>query len=217
MTRGLAWKLAAAFSLGALATGGIVLADGGDAGQVHACLIDGVGADGRPNTIILGSNDACPGGSTPKHWSVQGPPGAQGLTGPAGPAAVPNVLVVTKSKGPNLETHKTLEARCPSGYAAVSGSAQGSPTRVPGTAKILYYLFEENRPITTGGIGTPRRQIGWRAKSHSGFIAEPHHIIQGQQEPFRLLKLVGGKWKLTVTAICVRTGLARSPAASTAP
>jgi hypothetical protein len=32
MTRGLAWKLAAAFSLGALATGGIVLADGGDAG-----------------------------------------------------------------------------------------------------------------------------------------------------------------------------------------
>jgi hypothetical protein len=208
-----AWKLAVGISIGALATGGLVLADGGDAGLVHACVIDAAGADGRPNTIILGPNDACPSGTTPRHWSVQGPPGVpgpQGAQGPAGGGTLPEVVVVTKSEGPNQETHKTLEARCPNGYDAVSGSAQGSPTKVPGTAKILYYLFEENKPIMTGGIGAARRQIGWRARSHSGFFAEPHHLINGQQEPFRLFKIIGGKWKLTASAICLKTGRFRS-------
>lgn len=209
------WKLVAGISIGALATGGLVLADGGDAGLVHACVIDAAGADGRANTIIVGPNDACPSGTTPKHWSVQGPPGAQGTPGAQGPAGggkLPEVVVVTKSSGPNQETHKTLEARCPNGYDAVSGSAQGSPTKIPGTAKILYYLFEENKPIMTGGIGSARRQIGWRARSHSGFFTESHHLLQGQQSPFRLLKIIGGKWKLTVTAICLNTGRVRRAA-----
>jgi hypothetical protein len=204
------WKLAAAFVVGALATGGIVLADGGDAGLVHACLLDTETAGGRPNTLILGPNDPCPAGSTPKHWSVQGPAGAQG---PAGGGTLPEVVVVTKSKGPNQETHKTIEARCPAGYDAVSGNAQGSPGKDPDTNHQLHYLFEENKPIMTGGIGSPRRQVGWRAKSHSGYLEEPHHLLPGSQKPFRLFKIIGGKWKLTVTAICLNTGLIRSTAA----
>ena len=205
------WKVAAGVSIGALATGGIVLADGGDPNLVHACLIDGSGADGRPNTIILGPNDACPGGTTPKHWGVQGPAGpagpagatgAPGPPGAAGGTTRPKVVVVTKSKGTDAETHKTVEARCPADYELMSGHAEGTPRKIPGTAKILYYFFEENRPITSA-IGRKRTQIGWRAKSHSGWYAEK---VNTAGDAYRLFKIVGGKWKLSVTATCVLTG-----------
>lgn len=141
---------------------------------------------------------------------MQGPAGAQGPAGPAGGTSLPKIVLVTKSKGLDQEPHKTVEARCPARYDAVSGSVVGSPNKVPGTAKILYYLLEENKPIITGGIGTPRRQIGWRAKSHSGWFAEKVHTAG---DAYRLFKIIGGKWKLSVTVSCVLTGVRRATAA----
>lgn len=62
----------------------LIYGHGGDTTLIHACVKNSGGA-----VRIVGANDSCNSNETPIHWSIAGPPGAQGpqgVPGPPGPA-----------------------------------------------------------------------------------------------------------------------------------
>lgn len=69
-------------------------ADGGDPNLVHACVNTRNG-----QTRIVDPNVACLRRETPKHWSIQGPPGPMGSPGPQGTQGLPGPMGLPGPQG----------------------------------------------------------------------------------------------------------------------
>jgi hypothetical protein len=191
-------KVALGAAVGLLAGGAIVSADSGDASLVHGCVFSATGTPSGPNVRIVGENDACPGGSTAKHWSIQGPPGGQGPQGPAAqvtpdavanatkieglapPRALPSrrqlkkltahkIKTVKLVKGPDLFPSKIGLLFCPPGYPTI---LTGGITMFPPQGQASYSVVQ-NAPVA---------QHGWFANV----------IRYGSGFP----------WRLTIEAVC---------------
>lgn len=187
------WKVALGAAVGVLAGGAVVWGDGGDASLVHACILPDTA--GPANARIVGENEPCAAEQTPRHWSIQGPSGAQGPPGDVTANAVadaskvpglkpPSVKpsrgllkklkikpgstkTVKKAVGPNLNPQKGAEVFCPPTHPKfVTGGASMDPP----AGQALYQVLVNHQ-----------WGPGWRAL---------------------ILRLGGGPWKLTVSVTC---------------
>lgn len=84
MNRAFAWGCVAGLALAAVSTGGVALAHGGDASQVHACVTE------KSGTVrVIEPDGVCRDSEAALDWAIEGvsgPAGPQGPAGPAGPA-----------------------------------------------------------------------------------------------------------------------------------
>ena len=79
--RAFAFGCVAGLALAAVSTGGVAIAHGGDAGQVHACVTD------RSGTVrVIQPDGTCRDSETALDWAIEGVPGPAGPAGPQGPA-----------------------------------------------------------------------------------------------------------------------------------
>lgn len=147
------YKVAIGAAVGVLAGGALVYGDGGDASLVHACILPSGGGAGA-NVRIVGENDACPAGSTPKHWSIQGPPGAQGQA--ATPDSVLNALKIpsTKPPGVGLSRKKLRKVRVKVSQTKTIQHVQG-PNLQPIKDRILVCPASHPKVVTGGFTTTP--------------------------------------------------------------
>ena len=174
-------------------------AQGPSSTQVRACV---QGDLTRPNTIIVGPNDPCPAGASPRIWSVQGPQGPagpvtpkalEGLTPPSGAPKLDanslrklgrrkakrrsirrRLVTIQKSLGPNAAPHKTLVASCPVSHS--KASVGGIKLDPPPGPDANYAIFA-NHPVAASG---------WVVSAHRYYAR-------------------GSPWKLTLSVICIRT------------
>ena len=153
--------LFAAASLGAIAGGGIVWGDGGDATQVHACVDTSMGPD-IPNVSIVGADTACPAGWTSNHWARQGPAGAPGPQGPPGapgddgPPGTPGAPGEEGPQGPpgSLPV-ETLAKLLPGGGG--SGAPPPSKRKLQGLTKTKRSMKVVKRTLGPNTVATKER------------------------------------------------------------
>lgn len=81
MNRAFAWGCVAGLALAAVSTGGVALAHGDDASQVHACVTQKSG-----NVRVIEPEAPCRDSEAALDWAIEGVPGPAGPQGPAGPA-----------------------------------------------------------------------------------------------------------------------------------
>lgn len=165
--------LAAVASIGALA-------HGGDATEIHGCVLK----DSKLVRIV-DPNDACKATETALDWNAQGPAGPQGApgpagpqgpTGPEGPAGITGLVVVEAVSSLDSNAVKYLTATCPPGKIALDGSAAVIPSSAPA------FLMADGFSFPTGGL--PNRR----------------EVIAKEASPFE------GSWQLVVKVMCASLG-----------
>lgn len=207
---GASTKLVAVAAAAAIASAAVVSADGGDTSQIHACLL----ADPPPgagNVRIVGADEPCPGGTTTVHWSVSGPPGAQGPEGDPGGVPAEDLDPPTGgSEPPSPKVYKKLykplgiKKITPKNTKVVSASEGPEPVAkeravsayCPGSHPFAIEGWFEMIPaapgVELGASSTyPVGFHGWEA-----YVVEAGTGTFGGKEP--------GPWTLKVSVRCVK-------------
>jgi hypothetical protein len=214
-------KVAAGMIAGVALGGGAVYADGGDAGQVHACVNQADTA--RPNVIIVAASDDCPPSYASTHWSIQGPKGdqgSQGLPGPQGAQADAVQAPAIEASAADLSAFvnrlrrrtratKTVKAQSPLDSADGKIVDAKCPRSHPRAVVGVYQAYAAGEGKFEPGIGAPEEPPLFPiavSAAYNGTVG-PGSL----QNRWRTAAFVGGdtRWRLDVTAFCSSAAGAR--------
>jgi hypothetical protein len=138
-------RLVAAFAaVGLVVAGGLAYATTrASNGTVNGCYLQGTGT----LRVLTGTAQTCKPTEAPIHWSVKGPPGAKGATGPQGPAGPKGDTGALGPEGPRgLSTplvfaHVLADANVDASRSSAN-IVNVSKLPVAGSVNIVVYCFD---------------------------------------------------------------------------